>query len=120
MVDLSREAQELLLKVQSENQQLQAIMVQRQNVEMQEVEINDALKEIKDKTEIYKEVAGLLIKADKKKIQDELEESIEFIKIKKKQFSEQEALLKKGLEDDQRKLMAMIQPGGTGAAGVAE
>jgi prefoldin beta subunit len=118
MVELSKDAQDLLMKVQSENQQLQAIMAQRQNIEMQEVEIKDALNEIKDKTEIYKEVAGLLIKADKKKIQDELEESMEFIKIKRKQFNEQEALLKKGLEDDQRKLMAMIQPGGMG--GVAE
>jgi prefoldin beta subunit len=118
MVDLSRDAQELLMKVQSENQQLQAIMAQKQSVEMQEVEINDALKEIKDKTEIYKEVAGLLIKTEKKKIQDELEESVEFIKIKKKQFAEQEAMLKKGLEEDQRKLMAMIQPAGAG--GLAE
>jgi prefoldin beta subunit len=114
MVDLSKEAQELLMKVQAENQQLQSLMTQRQNVEMQEVEIKDALNEIKDKTEIYKEVAGLLIKAEKKTVQDELEESKEFIKIKKKQFNEQEALLKKGLEDDQRKLMAMIQPPGAG------
>lgn len=119
MVELTRDAQDLLLKVQSENQQLQAIMTQRQNVEMQEVEIKDALNEIKNRDEIYKEVAGLLIKTDKKIVQEELEESVEFIKIKKKQFSEQEILLKKGLEDDQRKLMAMIQPGGSGS-GVAE
>jgi len=118
MVEISKQAQDLLMKVQSENQQLQAIMAQKQSVELQEVEINDAIKEIEGKDEIYKEVAGLLVKAEKKKIKEELEESLEFIKIKKKQFNEQETLLKKGLEEDQRKLMAMLQPSPSG--GVAE
>jgi prefoldin beta subunit len=119
MVDISKEAQELLMKVQSENQQLQSIMVQRQNVEMQEAEIRDALAEIEGKDEIYKSVAGLLIKADRAKVKEELEESIEFMKLKKKQFSEQENHLKKSLEDGQRKLMGMLQAKG-GAAGMAE
>lgn len=116
MVELSKDAQGLLMRVQAQNQQLQSIMMQRQSLEMQEAEIKDALDEIKDREEIYKEVAGLLIKADKKRVKDDLEESLEFIKIKKKQFGEQEALLKKGLDDDQKKLMSMIQPHGGGVA----
>ncbi|MBN2095739.1 MAG: prefoldin subunit [Candidatus Aenigmarchaeota archaeon] len=118
MVELSKEGQELLMKVQSENQQLQSIMVQNQNIEMQVAEINEALKEIKGKDEVYKEIAGLLVKSDAKKVQEELEETLEFLKLKKKQFTEQESAIKKSLDEQQRKLMGMLQ-GGKGA-GMAE
>jgi prefoldin beta subunit len=111
MADLPKEAQELLMAVQARNQQLQAIMAQRQNADLQEIEIKEAIKEIADKEEIYKSVAGLLLKADKAKVKEELDESLELIKLKKKQFSEQEASLKKTLEADQKKLMGFLGGG---------
>ena len=103
--------------VQEKNQQLQAMIAQKQNVDIQEIEIKEALKEIEVTDEIYKSVAGLLMKADKKKVKDELDESLELMKIKKKQFSEQETSLKKVLEEDQKKLMGFLQPSVGQAAG---
>ncbi|MGC9310404.1 MAG: prefoldin subunit [Candidatus Aenigmatarchaeota archaeon] len=117
MADLSKDAQDLLMKVQSQNQQLQAILAQKQNLDIQEIEAKEALKEIEGREEIYKEVAGLLIKAEKKKIKEELEEALELIKIKKKQFSEQEAALKKDLEGTQSKLMGFLGGGAGQVAG---
>lgn len=119
MAEFPKEAQELLMGVQAKNQQLQSLIAQRQNADLQEIEIKEAIKEIADKEEIYKSVAGLLIKADKKGVKDELEESLELIKVKKKQFSEQEATLKKSLEGDQKKLMGFLG-GGSGAGQIAE
>ena len=109
MVELSNEAQELLLKVQTQNQQLQELIAQKQNIEIQRMEIEEAEKEIKDKEEIYREVAGLLIKTDKKKAEQELEEEKEVISVRKKQIEEREEQLKKELEENQRKLMNSIQ-----------
>ena len=64
-VELSNEAKELLIKFQAKNQQLQELTAQKQSLELQKLEIEEALKEMEKRDEIYKEVAGLLIKADK-------------------------------------------------------
>ena len=109
MVELSNEAQELLLKVQTQNQQLQELIAQKQNLEMQRLETEEAEKEIKDREEIYKELAGLLIKTDKEKIQEELTEQKEMILVRKKQVDEREKQLKIEIEEDQKKLMGFIQ-----------
>lgn len=109
MVELSNEAQELLLKVQTQNQQLQELIAQKQNIEVQRLEIEEAEKEIRDKEEIYKEVAGLLIKTDKKNVQEELGEQKELISVRKKHIEEKENQLKSELEEGQKKLMAFVQ-----------
>lgn len=109
MVELSNEAQELLLKVQTQNQRLQDLIIQKQNFEMQNSEVEEALKEIEGREEIYKEVAGLLIKTDKEKVKKDLEEESEMIEVRKKQIDTREKQLKKELEEDQKRLMAIIQ-----------
>ncbi|OYT43147.1 MAG: hypothetical protein B6U88_01720 [Candidatus Aenigmarchaeota archaeon ex4484_56] len=108
MVELSNEAKELLVNVQTHNQQLQNLIAQKQNLEIQLSEIDEALKEIQDKEEIYKEVAGILIKSDKNKIIEELKEAKEFAEIRKKQINQQEENLKKTLEEEQKKLAAYL------------
>ncbi|MCK4730613.1 MAG: prefoldin subunit [Candidatus Aenigmarchaeota archaeon] len=109
MTELSKEAQDLLMKVQMQNQELQEIMIQKQNREMQKIEIEEALKEIKDKTEIYKEIGGILVKTDKNKIQEELEEEKDMISIREKQVNAREEKLKSEIEENQKKLMSFIQ-----------
>lgn len=109
MVELSKEAQELLLRVQTQNQQLQDIMLQKQSFELKSSEIDEALVEIKDKNEVYREVAGLLIKADKEKVKNDLEEEKEAISVRKKQINKLETELKNELEESQKKLMEMVQ-----------
>jgi len=109
MTELSKEAQDLLMKVQTQNQELQEIIMQKQNKEMQKIEIEEALREIKDKTEIYKEVGGILVKTDKKKIQEELEEEKEMLSIREKQIKTREETLKTEIEKNQKKLMSFIQ-----------
>jgi len=108
-VELSNEAKELLIKFQAKNQQLQELTAQKQSLELQKLEIEEALKEMERRDEIYKEVAGLLIKADKDKVKKELEEEKELIEIKSKQIENAERKLKAELEKDRDKLEAMIR-----------
>lgn len=109
MVELSEEAQSLLLKIQTQNQQLQELIAQKQNLEMHKQEIDEAMREINNKEEVYRELAGVLIKADKENIQQELEEEKEMISVRKKQTDSKEEQLKTELEDDQKKLMSFVQ-----------
>ncbi len=112
MVELSEEAQSLLLKVQTQNQQLQELIAQKQSFEMHKQEIEEAMKEIENKEEVYKELAGVLIKTDKKNIQQELEEEKEMISVRREQIENREKQLKTELEDDQKKLMGFVQSSG--------
>ncbi len=109
MTELPKEAQDLLMKVQMQNQELQEIIMQKQNQGMQKMEIEEALKEIKDKTEIYKEVGGILVKTDKDKIQEELDEEKEMLVVREKQVNTKEEKLKSEMEENQKKLMGFIQ-----------
>lgn len=104
MVELSNEAQELLIKFQTQNQQLQELTAQKQSLELRKLEIEEALKEIENKEEVYKEVAGLLLKVDKNKVKKELEEEKDLIEIKNKQLTTLEGKLKEELEKSKGKL----------------
>ncbi|RLJ00803.1 MAG: prefoldin subunit beta [Candidatus Aenigmatarchaeota archaeon] len=109
MTELPKEAQDLLMKVQMQNQELQEIIMQKQNRGMQKMEIDEALKEIKDKTEIYKEIGGILVKTDKDKVQKELDEEKEMLVVREKQVNAKEEKLKSEMEVNQKKLMGFIQ-----------
>ncbi|MCK4429170.1 MAG: prefoldin subunit [Candidatus Aenigmarchaeota archaeon] len=111
MVELSEEAQNLLMKVQTQNQQLQELIAQKQNFDVHNAEIEEAIKEMDGKEEVYRELAGILMKSDKGKIQGELEEEKEMLSIRKKQIDTREKQLKEELETDQKKLMGFIQGG---------
>ena len=110
MVELSDEAKELLMKFQTRNQQLQELTAQKQNLELKKIEIDEVLKEIEDKNEIYKEIAGILIKKDKEQVKKDLQEEKELIEIKTKKINESEAQLKDQLQKDRSKLESIMQP----------
>ena len=109
MVELSNEAQELLIKFQTQNQQLQELTAQKQSLELRKLEIEEALREIKDKNEIYREIAGLLIKSDKDKVKKELQEEKELIEIRTKKINESETRLKEQLQKDGAKLENILK-----------
>ncbi len=112
MVELSNEARELLTRFQTQNQQLQELTAQKQNMEMKKIEIDEALKEIEDKNEIYKETAGLLMKKDKEQMKKNLQEEKELIEIKTKKMNESENQLKEQMQKDRSKLENMMQSQG--------
>ena len=109
MVELSNEAQELLIKFQTQNQQLQELTAQKQSLELRKLEIEEALREIEDKNEIYREIAGLLIKSDKDKVKKELQEEKELIEIRTKKINESETRLKEQLQKDGAKLENILK-----------
>lgn len=112
MVELSNEARELLMRFQTQNQQLQELTAQKQNMEMRKMEIDEALKEVENKNEIYKETAGLLMKKDKEQVKKDLQEERELIEMRTKKMSESETQLKEQLQKDRSKLEKMMQSQG--------
>ena len=71
--------QEQIAKMQQSQQNLQSILMQKQQVEMENAESDRALEELKkasDDDQVFKYAGTILIKSDKKSLIDELEEKL--------------------------------------------
>ena len=104
--------QEQIGKMQQSQQNLQSIMMQKQQVEMENAESDRALEELKkasDDDQVFKYAGTILIKSDKKSLIDELEEKKELSKTKSTVLTKQEERLKTSLQEQEQKIQDMLK-----------
>ena len=104
--------QEQIAKMQQSQQNLQSILMQKQQVEMENAESDRALEELKkaaDGDQVFKYAGSILIKSDKKSLIDELEEKKELSKTKSTVLSKQEERLKTSLQEQEQKIQEMLK-----------
>lgn len=99
--------QERLLRLQQLQQTLQSILVQKQQVELEVTEIEQAsseLQKLADTAVIYKSVGSLLVKSEKNKVTSDLNERKELLDMRTSVLTKQEERLRGQLKDLQTKL----------------
>ena len=104
-IKLSAEAQQILINLQTFQQQMQTVLIQKETLNMQNMEIDKALEEL-NKTEhndVYKAVGPILIKSTKKELTKELNERKETIELRLKSLQKQENRLKEKLKESQER-----------------
>ena len=104
--------QEQIAKMQQSQQNLQSILMQKQQVEMENAESDRALEELKkasDDDQVFKYAGTILIKSDKKSLIDELEEKKELSKTKSTVLAKQEERLKTSLQEQEQKIQEMLK-----------
>jgi prefoldin beta subunit len=104
--------QEQIGKMQQSQQNLQSILMQKQQVEMENVESDRALEELKkasDDDQVFKYAGSILIKSNKKSLIDELEEKKELSKTKTTVLAKQEERLKTSLQEQEQKIQEMLK-----------
>lgn len=110
---------EQVVRVNQLQQNLQSILMQKQQVEIENVEVSKALEELKkagvDET-VYKTAGPVLIKANKDVIVKELEEKKELANTRAMVLSKQETRLKENLKEVQGKIDEMVRGASTGAS----
>lgn len=114
---------EQLARLQQLQQNLQAIMIQKQQLEAESVEIEKATEELKkseqDET-VYKSVGPLLIKTKKDDTLKELDEKKDLANTRLVVLGKQETRVKENLKEVENKINEMIRMGqgqGQGQAG---
>jgi prefoldin beta subunit len=113
---------EQLSRLQQLQQNLQAIMMQKQQVEIEIVETDRALEELKKiETEdiVYKSAGPLLIKSKKEDLLKELGEKKELSNTRAMVLAKQETRVKDNLKEVENKINQMIR-GTQGTAGTTE
>jgi len=110
---LSPQIQQRLLRLQQLQQTLQGVMAQKQQLEMQLNEVEQAANELEKLNEtavIYKSIGALLVKSEKDKVTTELTERKELLKMRVDVLAKQEERLRTQAKDLQEKLQQDLRP----------
>ena len=112
-IKLPPAVQERLLRLQQLQQTLQNILVQKQQVELELLEVDKALEELEkipDDGVIYKSVGSLLIKTEKAKITEELKERKELANMRVSVLGKQEERIRSQIKELNEKLQRDLRP----------
>ena len=107
---------EQLSRLQQLQQNLQAILMQKQQIEVEAIEIEKALEELKKLGEdevVYKSAGPLLIKTKKDETIKDLEEKKELSNTRLLVLGKQESRVKENLKEIENKINEMIRIGQT-------
>ena len=110
---------EQLARLQQLQQNLQAIMMQKQQVEIENVETERALEELKKTTSddvVYKLAGPLLVKSNREGLIKDLEEKKELSKTRVVVLGKQESRVKENLKEVESKINQMVQMSQSGSS----
>jgi prefoldin beta subunit len=110
---LPPQVQERLLRLQQVQQTLQSVLAQKQQVDIELTENEQALSELQkmsDDAVIFKAIGTLLVKSEKTKITTELTERKELLNTRTAVLGKQEERLRSQLKDLQAKLQQDLNP----------
>ena len=112
--ELPPNVQERLLRLQQLQRNLQTILAQKQQVELETTETEQALTELGTLTQdavIYKSIGALLVKSEKGRVETELKERKELLGTRTQVLGKQEERLRTQLNELQAKLKRDLTPG---------
>ena len=109
---MANETQQLLEQAQVYQQQIQGIITQKETMNMQLLEMKNALEELEKskETEVYKLSGPVLIKAKKTEVEKDLKEKKESIEVRVKTLEKSEARIKDRIEKLRHKLTEVSKP----------
>jgi len=108
MTEINKQVEQLLMQFQIQNQQLENVIIQKQNYLAQKQDIEDAIKELENDCEVYKIVGPILIKSETEKLKEELEERKDDTSMKIKTMEKNEKKLREMVEISRAKLQEIL------------
>jgi prefoldin beta subunit len=105
--------QERLLRLQQLQQTLQSIMAQKQQVDMEKNEVEQTLAELAktpDDAVIYNNIGSLLVKTEKTKVLENLNERKSLLETRSTVINRQEERIKAQVKESQTKLQEDLSP----------
>jgi len=110
---LPPQVQQRLLRLQQLQQTLQTVLTQKQQLELELTEVDQALSELGKLTDaavIYKSIGSLLVKSERANVTNELNERKDLLKMRIDVLGKQEERLRSQVKDLQTKLQQDLRP----------
>ena len=104
-VAMSKEIEEKIKQLQLSEQSLQALLSQKQGLQVQLLEIDSALKELDKTEEAYRIIGNVMVLADKPDLQAELGSKKETIELRVKSIDRQESATREKAAAMQKEVM---------------
>ena len=109
-MEMDQETQQKIQELQGMEQNLNNLVMQKQAFQMELTETENALSEIsKSKDDVFKLVGNIMIKADKKKTEDDLTKKKDLLSLRLKSINSEEKGLTDNAEALKKEEMAKIQ-----------
>ena len=112
-VKLPAQLQEQLLRLQQLQQTLQVVVSQRQQLELESSEIDQALGELEkmdDEALVYKSIGSLLVKSERQKVIDELRERKELLNTRIIVLTRQRSRVEERMKGLQKIVQERLKP----------
>ena len=110
MNNLSKESEQKVQQLQLIEQNIQAIMSQRQQFQAQLLEVENALTEIQNsKGSAYKLIGSIMVLSEKEVLSKDLESKKEILNVRLKSLKKQEDGIKEKAEKLQAEVMSELQ-----------
>ncbi len=112
-VKLPPAVQERLLRLQQLQQTLQTVLTQKQQLELELLEVDQALSELEkasDDVAIYKSIGSLLVKSEKTRVTTELNERKELANMRISVLGKQEERLRGQVKELNERLQKDLRP----------
>ena len=94
MAEISKETEKKLNQLQLLEQSMQNLLMQKQQFQLQQVEIESALKELENVEEAYKIVGNIMVLSKKSGLNDDLTSKKEIVELRVKSIEKQETQLR--------------------------
>ena len=110
---LPPQVQQRLLRLQQLQQTLQGVLTQKQQLELELTEVEQALDEVEkltDQATIYKSIGSLLVKSERGKVTTDLNERKELLDMRINVLGKQEERLRSQVKELQTKLQRDLRP----------
>jgi len=91
---VTESSEEKIQQLQALEQNMQNFLMQRQQFQMQLVEVDSALDEIKNKDSVYRIIGNIMVSSNKEDVKNELEEKKKLLEIRVSNLEKQEQRLK--------------------------
>lgn len=109
-MELDKETQEKINELHGFEQNIHNLLIQKQAFQIELNETESALLEIsKSKDDVFKLIGNIMIKANKKKIEDDLKKRKDLMSLRIKSIEKQESSLEKQAEELKEEVLGKIK-----------
>ncbi len=108
-MNIDKATQEKIVQLQLAEQNLTNFALQRQQIQAQIAEVENALAELKNTDKAFKIIGSVMIQADKQELQKELQDKKELLELRVKSIEKQESKLKEKVQQLQQEVLKKIQ-----------
>ncbi len=102
---MNKETQKKLSELQNIEQNMNSLIAQKQQFQAQNLEIENALSQIKDTKKVFRILGNIMVSSTKEKVKKELTEKKEVVDLRLKAIDKQEQKIRKRAEELQEEVL---------------